>query len=236
MTYIPHERLQASLGYRFLDAATLELALTHSSWANEARLADSHNERLEFLGDAVLELAVSAQLFRLFPAAREGELTRSRSALVNTQSLAGIARRIDLADELKLGIGEERQGGRVRDAVLADALEAVLGAVYLDGGFMAAQKTIARLFADAWPDELLDLQARDNKTALQEACQHRWHENPRYVLEKSFGPDHARTFEVALRLPDGGQFRASGASCKKAEQAAAGLALEALGLPAQKFD
>ena len=131
------EDLEKGLGYRFADTNVLLTALTHSSWANEH--GGTHNERLEFLGDAVLELAVSSRLFALHPEAREGELTRMRSALVNESTLADVARALRLDERLRLARGEENQGGRQRDALLSDAMEAVLGGVYLDGGFQDRQ-------------------------------------------------------------------------------------------------
>lgn len=126
--------LQDRIGYRFKDESLLVLAVTHSSWANEHSAGNAHNERLEFLGDAVLEIAVSAQLFARFPDAREGELTRLRSSLVNEATLAVIARKLHLDDCLRLARGEENQGGRQRDSLLSDAMEAVFGGVFVDWG------------------------------------------------------------------------------------------------------
>lgn len=222
------EHLESALGHVFSRRALLDLALTHSSWANESGAEQNHNERLEFLGDAVLELCVSAQLFRRFPDAREGELTKMRAHLVSTVSLAERARKIGLEALLKLGRGEESQGGRNRDSVLSDAFEAVLAAVYEDGGFVAAQATVARLFADRWPSVAEKAMPKDYKTRLQEASQQRFGEPPLYTRMGSHGPEHAKTFEIALRMPDGAEFTASGSSCKKAEQNAARQALEAL--------
>ena len=148
--------LEPVLGYVFTKPALLDLALTHSSWANEYSCGQEHNERQEFLGDAVLELCVSWEIYKRFPSAREGELTKMRSNLVSAVSLAERARDLGLDVLLKLGRGEENQGGRKRDAVLSDALEAVLAAVYEDGGFAAAQKAVARIFAGQWPDRAGD--------------------------------------------------------------------------------
>lgn len=229
----PYEKLQEALGYKFAQPGLLARALTHTSWAHEANMPGEHNERLEFLGDAVLELCVSAVLFHRFPADREGDLTRIRSGLVNATALAGIARSLGLPDELKLGIGEERQGGRQRDAILADVLEAVLAAIYLDGGFVAAQKTVGRWFAGLWPSQPEPVR-KDAKTALQEECQRQFHAFPLYSVLKTSGPDHARTFQVEVKLPDGQAFVAQGVSSKKAEHAAAGLALASLNQQGQK--
>ncbi|MBD8895086.1 ribonuclease III [Desulfovibrio desulfuricans] len=220
--------LEPVLGYVFTKPALLDLALTHSSWANECGTGQNHNERLEFLGDAVLELCVSAQLYRRFPDAREGELTKMRAHLVSTVSLAERARKIGLVALLKLGRGEESQGGRNRDGVLSDALEAVLAAVYEDGGFAAAQGVVARLFADRWPTAASKTMPKDYKTRLQEASQQRFGEAPLYTRMGSQGPEHAKIFEIALRLPDGTEFAATGSSCKKAEQNAAQQALAVL--------
>jgi ribonuclease-3 len=145
------EELERGLGYVFRDAGLLAAALTHSSFANEADGGGPHNERLEFLGDAVLSLCVSSELFARFPGAQEGDLTRLRSRLVNASSLAELARGIGLDRHLRLGRGEENQGGRTRDALLGDAFEAVLGAVYEDGGFASARELVRRLFAEQWP-------------------------------------------------------------------------------------
>lgn len=226
----PRRALEQALGHAFLRPELLDLALTHSSWANEnGRGEHAHNERLEFLGDAVLELCVSAQLYRRFPEAREGQLTRMRAHLVSTVSLAERARKIGLDALLKLGRGEENQGGRSRDSVLSDAFEAVLAAVYEDGGFVAAQDAVGRLFADRWPVCAERTLPKDCKTRLQEASQQKFGRAPLYTRVGSRGPEHAKIFEVALHLPDGTEIVAAGRSCKKAEQDAARQALEYLG-------
>ena len=222
------ELVKKQLGYDFIRKDLLELALTHSSWANECGSGQEHNERQEFLGDAVLELCVSWEVYRRFPVAREGELTKMRSGLVSAVSLAERAREMGLDSLLKLGRGEESQGGRKRDAVLSDALEAVLAAIYEDGGFAATQEAVARIFAGQWPDRAGDGKAsKDYKTRLQESSQQRFGQAPLYTRVGSHGPEHSKVFEVVLRLPDGSEFSASGSSCKKAEQQAARIALEA---------
>lgn len=218
-----------ALGYCFKNQQLLELALTHSSWAAEAGHAEKHNERLEFLGDAVLELCVSTELYRRFTGAREGDLTCLRSALVNETSLAKVALEIGLDCYLKLGIGEERQGGRKRPAILADALEAVLGAIYEDGGFVAAQFAVNRIFASRWPEHLCQSRQQDCKSLLQQVSQHMFRQCPVYSLAGTNGPEHAKIFDVRLRLPDGREFFASNTACRKAEQDAAAQALAALG-------
>jgi ribonuclease-3 len=222
--------LERGLGYYFQDAALLAVALTHSSFANEADGIGRHNERLEFLGDAVLSLSVSSELFARFPDAQEGDLTRLRSHLVNAVSLAELAREIGLDAHLRLGRGEENQGGRKRDALLGDALEAVLGAVYEDGGFVSARELVGRLFAKQWPRTLAREFRKDYKTLLQEVIQQQYHERPVYTLNACRGPEHAKLFEVCLRLPDGRSFIAEGHSLKRAEQEAAHNALLSLNL------
>jgi len=220
--------LEPVLGYTFVKPELLDLALTHSSWANECGMGQNHNERLEFLGDAVLEICVSAQLYRRFPDAREGELTKMRAHLVSTVSLAERARKIGLDTMLKLGRGEESQGGRTRDGVLSDAFEAMLAAVYEDGGFDAAREAVARLFADRWPTAASKTMPKDYKTRLQEASQQQFGEAPLYTRLGSNGPEHAKVFEIGVKLPDGREFVATGSSCKKAEQNAAQQALDML--------
>ena len=220
--------LEARLSHAFGDYRLLELALTHSSWANERGQAGQHNERQEFLGDAVLELCVSWELYRRFPSLREGELTRLRADMVGTASLARKARELGLDALLLLGCGEERQGGRSRDAILSDVFEAVLAAVYQDGGYAAAQGVVERVFAQDWPRDVTPQRSKDHKTHLQELCLQRFKGRPAYSLLACSGPEHARVFDVMLELPDGRAFYAQGRSCKKAEQEAARLAVENL--------
>lgn len=220
----------SALGHDFVRADLLRLALTHSSWANEHGAGQEHNERLEFLGDAVLELCVSQKLFSSIPGAREGELTRLRSELVSTESLAQRAREQGLDKRLLLGRGEERQGGRERDTVLSDLFEAVLGAIFADGGFAAAQRAVERVFAELWPHwEGKAPRKKDFKTLLQEACQHRFGALPTYALLESSGPEHAPLFRVSVTLPDGRVLLAEGGGRKRAEHEAAQKALALLG-------
>ncbi len=222
--------LEATLDYRFKDRTLLERALTHSSYANEFGNGQAHNERQEFLGDAVLELCVSWELYTRFPSTREGDLTRLRSGLVNTASFARRARDTGIDKLIRLGRGEEGQGGRNRDSVLSDAFEAVLGAVYEDGGFTAARRVVNHIFKNVWPcDPNEGRKELDHKTHLQECVQHLFNGyRPVYNQVAVTGPSHARQFTVSVRLPDGRVFEACGTSCKKAEQSAAALALAAL--------
>ncbi|MDD6088655.1 MAG: ribonuclease III [Desulfovibrionaceae bacterium] len=219
--------LQKKLNYAFRDESLLRCALTHSSWANEHE-GEPHNERLEFLGDAVLEIVISSRLFTLFPDAREGDLTRVRSSLVMEQTLAGLARNIGLDRSLRLSRGEEHQGGRHRDSLLADAMEAVFGGIFIDGGFDCAKKVIEQLYAPLWPSKLFDERRKDFKTRLQEVTQHLYKALPLYTLISSNGPEHARNFSVRVELPDGQSFESTDSGLKRAEQAAARTALEAL--------
>lgn len=219
------EELQAELEYRFRNLALLELALTHPSWVNEHGKDGLNNQRLEFLGDAVLELCISRELYHRYPTLREGPLTQMRGQLVNETSLAALARELNLPDKLRIGRGEEAQGGREKDSILSDAVEAILAAIYEDGGFVAAHKAVCKLFARHWPAISFGLKEKDPKSRLQEFCQKEYRENPVYSLLATAGPDHAKTFTTQLTLPTGQSFCASSSSCKKAEQAAAAMAL-----------
>jgi ribonuclease-3 len=223
--------LEARLGYAFRDGALRETALTHTSWLNEASLPDrDDNERLEFLGDAVLALVVSDLLMRRLPGRAEGELTRVRASLVSESGLARAASAIDLGPWIFLGRGEERTGGRKRPSILANALEAIMGAIYLDGGLAAAVGVAGRLFESALLD--IDQHARlDYKSRLQERSQALFQVAPLYSVVAEKGPDHAKRFEVALTLAGREVGRAIGRSKKEAEQSAAAAALATLERP-----
>ncbi len=218
--------LENIIGYHFNNPNLLKKALTHSSYANEIDPSLKNNERLEFLGDAVLELCISEELFYRFPKSREGGLTNVRSHLVNEQSLANLARNLQLQDYVFLGRGEECQGGRERNAILCDALESIFGAVFLDGGYDQAKKLVNRLFEPLWPKRISQPVKKDYKSRLQEITQGRFKERPCYRLQNSSGPEHAKTYTVDLRLPNGKHFQAQASSVKKAEQLAAKEALE----------
>ncbi len=214
--------LQQRLGYEFRDVRLLQWALTHPSATPTA--STQRMEQLEFLGDAVLGLVLSDLLLQRYPDAAEGRLSQYRAALVNTQSLAVKARELGLGKALQLGRGEEKTGGREKASILAAAFEALLGAVYLDGGFEAARAILARHFEE----DIATLPARrriDAKTALQELCQGRLRQTPRYVTVAQSGPDHARWFVVEAVV--GGQVvaRGEGKSKRAAEQEAARRAL-----------
>lgn len=222
--------LQECIHHRFAQVKLLAAALTHSSYANEQESADD-NERLEFLGDAVLELCISDEGFRRFPDAPEGQLTRIRSLLVKEQSLADLARGLKLNEYIRLGKGEELQGGRDRDALLADAFEAVMGAVFLDAGFETARKVVLDIFEDLWPEEATLPGTKDYKSRLQEVSQERFKDRPVYVLVDTHGPEHEKLFDVEVTLPTGEVFCGRGSSVKRSEQTAAKKALKALSDP-----
>ncbi len=219
--------LQNCIHHRFDQVKFLTMALTHSSYANEQEGKDD-NERLEFLGDAVLELCISEEGFKRFPDVPEGGLTRIRSQLVKEKSLAELARELRLDKYVLLGKGEELQGGRERDALLADTFEAVLGAVFLDGGFETAKKTILHIFREKWPEQAEMPETKDYKSRLQEVSQDRFKDRPVYALAEARGPEHGKVFDVNVSLPSGEIYRGQGTSVKRAEQDAARKALDAL--------
>lgn len=222
------KKLQQTIGYSFNQVKLLVTALTHSSFANERQDVSEHNERLEFLGDAVLELCVSEELYTRFPKSSEGELTKKRARLVSEPSLAPLARQLELDRYVLLGKGEENQGGRQRDALLADVLEAVLGAVYLDGGLTAAHQCVLGIFENMWTVPSGSPKSRDYKSRLQEMTQGMFKERPVYSLVSTSGPEHAKTFTVEVTLPSGAVLSANGSSVKRAEQKAAHKAVKLL--------
>ena len=221
--------LEKKLNYTFRDPALLEEALSHSSYANEHRGAGLHsNERLEFLGDSVLGFVTAEFLFVRHPDLPEGDLTRIRAALVCEQSLYEVAGKLDLGRHLKLGRGEEAGGGRERMSILADAVEAVFAAVYLDGGIAAASQLIHRVLLDAEREADVEERRRDYKTALQEQVQRKAGQELTYCMIGEQGPDHAKIFSAEVRLNGVPVGSGSGRSKKEAEQAAAKAALAAL--------
>ena len=218
--------LEAKLGYTFRDISLLENALTHSSCANESRGRLQSNERLEFLGDSILGMVVADHLFRNHPDLPEGELTRTRAALVCEDSLVEVAQELGLGDYLKLGKGEEAGGGRTRPSIRADAVEAVLAAVYLDGGIGSARKIIQEYILSR---EVAGWRAsRDYKTALQELVQRESGQVLRYRLTGESGPDHNKRFFVEVELNGTAVGSGEGRSKKEAEQMAARAAIEKL--------
>lgn len=225
------EDLQSALGHRFRDQALLALALTHPSVAHEDGGGQNHNQRLEFLGDAVIQLAVTSELYHRFPGMGEGALTQARAQLVNRTSLACQARRLTLGDHVILSRGEESSGGRTRSSTLADAFEAIIGAVYVDAGFETARQTLLGLIQGGG-GEMAELPNLDNpKGDLQEFLQATSPEAPRYELLETEGPDHNRTFRCAVLHGGVELARGEGRSKKAAESHAAFLALQRLKAP-----
>jgi ribonuclease-3 len=220
-----HDKLQTRLGYRFKDIDLLEQALTHSSAVSPAKRIERSYQRLEFLGDRVLGLVVADMLFRRYPKSNEGDLSRSLNTLVRKETCAVIARQLELGRELILGESEARSGGAEKDAILGDVTEAVIGAIYLDGGLEDARAFIEPRFA-----EFLNggqASRADAKTTLQEWAQARGLEPPIYELVERTGPDHAPEFTIAVDLAGFERVEAIGPSKKIAEHKAAELFLVA---------
>lgn len=223
------QALEEALGYQFKNEKLLSEALRHSSYANEHRGEGSvSNERLEFLGDSVLGFVTAEYLFQRHPDAPEGELTRIRAKLVCEDSLYEAAQRLNLGTFLRLGHGEEAGGGRERPSILADATEAVIAAVYLDGGIEAAEALIHRIVLDDAAEARVERKRRDYKTALQELVQRKPAQILYYQLTGESGPDHAKTFTITVTLNGTTVGTGCGRSKKEAEQMAARDALEHL--------
>jgi len=216
------EAIEEALAYTFSAKGLLRQALTHSSYVNENPRGGPDNEPLEFLGDAVLGLAIGHLLIEAYPQHRPGQLSRLRAAVVNEATLAALARRLEVGAALLLGRGEETTGGRDKASILAGTYEALLGAVYLDAGFPAALDIVRRHFAP------LPQAASDHKTAFQEYCQARYKLSPRYRLDAESGPAHAKTFRVSAWLGERLLATGEGRSKKEAEAEAARIALAAL--------
>jgi ribonuclease-3 len=223
----PAPELQQHIGYTFRKADLLERALTQRSYANENRLS-GHNERMEFLGDSVLNLVVSELLMNALPGSAEGELSRIRAAVVSEPSLAAVARVIGLGEYLLLGRGEEQTGGRDKDSLLADSLEALVASLYLDGGLEPAGTFITRSFADTTRRVSAAGGTADYKTEIQELCQEKLKTLPEYHVVSESGPDHQKQFSVELSIKGEVYGRGAGRSKKEAEQRAAKEALEKL--------
>lgn len=216
----PLAALQARLQHRFSDPRLLARALTHRSFSSE------HNERLEFLGDSVLNLAVSALLFERLQSLPEGDLTKVRASMVRQEPLHQLALGLGLPNLLKLGEGEVRTNGRLRPSILADALEAVIGAIYVDAGYPAAEALVRRLFQDVDMQPSLAAAAKDAKTELQEVLQGRKMQLPVYRVVGTLGAAHKQTFEVECEVAELGMVeRGIGASRRAGEQAAAAAML-----------
>jgi ribonuclease-3 len=230
-------KLTDALEHRFRDPSLLRQALVHRSYAHEnPEKAAGDNERLEFLGDAVLSVTMAHLLVERFPDLNEGDLSRLRASLVNERRLAQVGRAMGLGRLLLLGKGEEQSGGRRKPSLIADAVEAVLGAVYLDGGLEAAFRVVRKFLGPLLEEEAeaadpLRTLDKDFKTRLQEITQARFRRTPAYAVEGEDGPDHDKTFHVAVILDDRVLARGSGKSKKAAEQDAARKAVERLEEP-----
>jgi len=219
-------RLQQRLGINWSTPELFYQALTHSSCAHENRhLGLTHNQRLEFLGDAVLELIISEHLYRMFPDSSEGELTKLRAAVVCEPSLAKVARELTLGYCLRMGRGEERSGGRERPSILADAFEALLGAIYLDKGLEVARRIVLNELASVIKDVIDGKLDKDYKTELQEMLQQHSSDPVSYVILREEGPDHNKTFTAGVVYRGKEIGRGTGHSKKEAEQRAAKEAL-----------
>lgn len=221
----PYRGIEGAIGYRFKNKSLFEKALVHRSYRYEHPEVGVDNQRLEFLGDAVLGQAAAAHLFQSFGEKLEGEMTQMRSDVTSGRALERIARMIELGMHLRIGRGEERSGGRDRPSNLADALEAILGAAWLDGGDRAVMKIFNKLFVPLIDDAEDGGRTTNPKGALQEYCQRKWKRGPVYSVLKQEGPSHDMRFSVRVELPDGSSAEASNRSKQSAEAAAARIAL-----------
>lgn len=216
------QRLEEKIQYCFHDKELLRNAVTHSSYIKEHGRGEKSNERLEFLGDAFFDAIIGEELYRSFPQKEEGFLSRTRASLVCEKSLAKVANELSIGEYLFLGHGEERSGGRHRESILADTMEAIMGAIYLDGGFEAAKAVVLRIFQSAIDDAKHGKYVMtDYKTALQERLQGRGITDIRYTMLEENGPDHDKTFLVQLEVNGRPETRGRGKSKKQAEQQAA---------------
>ncbi len=223
------ESLETRLNYKFNNIQLLKNALMHSSYANEVRGNTQSNERLEFLGDSVLSIIVAEHIYHEYPNMPEGELTRMRASLVCEKSLCALSRELGIGEYLLLGRGEDKNGGRERDSILADAFEAVLAAIYLDGGMTAAKEHILNTVLRDLGHHSDDDSFKDYKTTLQEIIQRNPEESVSYILVDETGPDHNKQFTVAVHLNSNIIGQGIGKSKKQAEQMAARQALKLMG-------
>ena len=232
MIEVPSDRtdevfpLQKTLGYTFSDIRLLNKALTHKSYVNERSELLKHNERFEFLGDSVLDVLVSDYLVCEFSDYAEGTLSKIRAAVVNETCLADLARKIELGKYLLLGKGEDFSGGRNKSSILADAFEAVAGALFRDGGLESASQVFLPLLKGEISNFSHSWDFRDFKSELQEYTQNKWVCTPNYKVVNELGPDHAKEFEVTVTIKSQVKGQGSGSSKKEAEQAAAKMAME----------
>lgn len=216
--------IEAKLGYTFRDRSFLVLAFVHRSFINENRMVTQHNERLEFLGDSVLGMLISDYLYRHLPTTPEGQLSYLRSRLVEASSCVSYVQSLDIASYVLLGKGERMNDGRGRESILADLFEAIIGAIYLDGGLKAAEDFLFRNFA-LQIEEILKTPLRNWKALLQDYCQKKYQLTPVYQVLQASGPDHSKVFEISVIINQKELGRGMGASKKEAQQAAAADAL-----------
>lgn len=220
-------QLEDKINYCFNNKDLLRNAITHSSYIKEHGKGERSNERLEFLGDAFFDAIIGEELYRIFPNKEEGFLSRTRATLVCEKSLANEARKLKIGEYILLGNGEERSGGRNRESILADTMEAIIGAIYLDAGFDTVKKIVLELFNDVIEDAKHGkFVITDYKTALQEKLQSNGSVDIKYVLVEEMGPDHDKTFIVQLEVDGKPQTKGKGKSKKQAEQRAAEAMLE----------
>ncbi|MDX9796809.1 MAG: ribonuclease III [Sulfurimonadaceae bacterium] len=218
-----YSKLEKCLGYQFKDKNLIVEALTHKSYKKPY-----NNERLEFLGDAVLNLIVGEYLYHKFPKSNEGELSKIRASLVNETGFTKLAKDINLGDFIYISVAEERNNGRKKASILSDAFEAIMGAIYLESGLNNLKPIMLQLLENSYDKINLDVLFSDYKTALQEITQSMFGSIPEYKLEKSFGPDHQKEFEVSIWIDEKNYGTAKGKSKKLAQQAVAKIALEKL--------
>ncbi len=227
------QRLQERLGYTFGDGSVLTQSMTHTSYGHERfpekPIAQRNNERLEFLGDAILDVIISDILLETFPGATEGQLSKMRASVVNEKTLAEVAKSISLDQCLRLGRGEIQTAGFEKPSILSSAFEALIAAIYLDGGYGAVYPVVRFLFKEFFNNEMeLVAYSADYKTQLQELIQARFKTTPSYCLTATDGPDHAKNFEVEVRMKGEPLARSRGSSKKEAEQNAAKAAVQVL--------
>jgi len=221
--------IESKIGYTFQDKNCLALAFVHCSFVNENKQVKEHNERLEFLGDSVLGLLISAYLYRYLPSTPEGELSHLRSRLVEASSCYAYVQQLDIESYLLLGKGEQRNAGRGRESILANLFEAVIGAIYLDGGMTAASHFLFQNFS-AYIESILKTPIRNWKAMLQDYSQKKYQQPPLYHVLSQTGPDHKKTFKIAVEINRERIGAGEGSSKKEAQQAAAADALSHFGL------
>lgn len=222
--------IETKLGYTFRDRSLLTLAFVHRSFINENRMVTQHNERLEFLGDAVLGMLVSDYLYCYLPSTAEGQLSYLRSRLVEASSCVGYVQSLSIASYILLGKGERMNDGRGRESILADLFEAIIGAIYLDGGLEAAKDFLFRNFTPQI-ESILKTPLRNWKALLQDYCQKNYQQTPIYHVLQASGPDHSKIFEISVLVNEQELGRGKGASKKEAQQAAAAAAISQFNLP-----